>query len=316
MEKITVTPEQKRMVLFIILTALSLILSTLGLLPEDSTIELIVPQQEPPQIYVEPAVEILPAHDPGAMAFGLTGSAGDFGDITAEGITVSGAATFNGTVSTGALSPDSLTVSGASDLQGNVSSGVGALTVTDSINVTGAATMGSLVVTGLTDLRGTISDSEGGFTVDDAVYVTGAAMLDSVVITGTLDVGGDITGENDETLSNATDTAWIIGGFLGLDEASALDLSNGDTITPTMSYQPLTVDGAATVNISGTIAIADGPIAGAILILINEDDQDIVISDGANTLLGGDITLTADADDALTLLWDGSDWVALSMHDN
>jgi len=58
-------------------------------------------------------------------------------------------------------------------------------------------------------------------------------------------------------------------------------------------------------------------VAGAILILVNEDaTYNIIIKDGANTLLVGDITLTANANDTLTLIWNGEDWVGVSFIDN
>jgi len=128
--------------------------------------------------------------------------------------------------------------------------------------------------------------------------------------------GADIVGDNGETLDNGTDTAWVIGGFIAAEEGTVIDLGAGGTITPTASYQPITnsTDGSVTTDTS--IAIADGPVAGAILILCNEDAQDIVIKDGANTAIGGDITLTGGALDTLTLIWNGADWVGMSMMDN
>jgi len=41
-----------------------------------------------------------------------------------------------------------------------------------------------------------------------------------------------------------------------------------------------------------------------------------VIKNGANTLLSGDLTLTGGAMDTLTLIWNGADWVGVSMIDN
>ena len=42
----------------------------------------------------------------------------------------------------------------------------------------------------------------------------------------------------------------------------------------------------------------------------------IDVKDGANTKLSGDLTLTGGAQDTLTLIWDGSDWVGVSFLDN
>lgn len=126
----------------------------------------------------------------------------------------------------------------------------------------------------------------------------------------------DIRLSNGETISNATDTAIQFGGFVAFTEGTVIDLGAGGIITPTASYQPITNSTAGSIDTSDATAIADGAVAGQILVLINEDAQDIVIKDGANTQLGGDITLTGGADDALFLIWDGTDWTALSVHDN
>lgn len=134
---------------------------------------------------------------------------------------------------------------------------------------------------------------------------------------GTLNVqGGAITGENDETLDNGTDTAWVIGGFIAADVAVTLDITGGDIITPTGTYQAITNAFTASVTTDATTAIADGPVEGALLILVNEDAYDIVVKDGANTLLSGDLTLTGGAMDTLTLIWNGADWVGVSFIDN
>jgi len=128
--------------------------------------------------------------------------------------------------------------------------------------------------------------------------------------------GADIVGDNGETLDNGTDTAWVIGGFIAAEEATVIDLGAGGTITPTASYQPITNSTEGSITTDTTTAIADGVVAGQILILCNEDAQDIVIDDGANTLLGGNVTLTGGAMDTLTLLWNGADWIGISMSDN
>jgi len=126
----------------------------------------------------------------------------------------------------------------------------------------------------------------------------------------------EIVGSNGETLKNTTDTAWQVGGFLGLEEGAVVDLGAGFTLTPAASYQPVTNSTGGSVTSDTSTAIADGAVAGVILIVCNEDAQDIVLKDGANTQLGGDITLTGGADDCITLLWDGTDWTCLSVHDN
>ena len=170
------------------------------------------------------------------------------------------------------------------------------------------------------------NSSSTGAGADAAIYVesdyAGSATTDSWVYG--LDLSGaaintaDIRMENGETISNQTDTAIIVGGFLALEEAATQDLGvTGWTLTPTASYQPVTVAGSAHTTSDASTAIANGAVAGALLVLCNEDaTYNVIVKDGANTQIGGDITLTAGADDCLTMLWNGADWVGLSDMDN
>ena len=153
------------------------------------------------------------------------------------------------------------------------------------------------------------SDYSGSATTDRWGY--GLDMSGAVVTTG------DIRLSNGETVSNVTDTAVQIGGFLALTEGTVVDLKSGASITATASYQPMTVNAAAHCTTSASTAIPDGPVAGTLLVLCNEDaTYNIVIKDGANTKIGGDVTLTANQDDCLTVIWNGADWVGLSDMDN
>ena len=170
------------------------------------------------------------------------------------------------------------------------------------------------------------SSSSTGSGADAAIYVnsdySGSATTDSwdygLDLSGAAINTADIRMENGETISNGTDTAVQIGGFLALEEATTQDLTtNGWTLTATASYQPVTVAGSAHTTSDATTAIANGAVAGALLIVCNEDGTyNVVIKDGANTKIGGDLTLTAGQDDCLTMIWNGADWVALSDMDN
>ena len=151
-------------------------------------------------------------------------------------------------------------------------------------------------------------DSDGSGETDDWGY--GIDMSGADIDTA------DIRMENGETISNGTDTAVQIGGFLALTEGATQDLGATFVITPTASYQPITNSTGGSVTSDTSTAIADGAVAGALLVVCNEDAQDMVIKDNANTLLGGDITLTGGAQDCLTVLWNGADWVGLAVHDN
>jgi len=126
----------------------------------------------------------------------------------------------------------------------------------------------------------------------------------------------DIRLSNGETIKNTTDTVVQLSGFFALEEATTQDVGAGFSLTPTGSYQPLTNSTEGSITSDTTTAIVDGAVTGTILVICNEDAQDIVLDDGANTQLGGNITLTGGADDCVTLLWDGTDWTALAFHDN
>jgi len=164
------------------------------------------------------------------------------------------------------------------------------------------------------------NSSTSGSGADAAIYVN--SDYGSSATTDSFDYGLDFSGsaintaefrgENGETINNGTDTAIQIGGFLALTEGSVIDLAAGGTITPTASYQPITTSEAGSCTTSTSTAIADGPVAGAILIICNEDAQDIVIDDGANTDIGGNQTLTGGAGDCLPLIWNGADWNKLA----
>ena len=170
------------------------------------------------------------------------------------------------------------------------------------------------------------SSSSTGSGADAAIYVksdySGSATTDSwdygLDLSGAAINTADIRMENGETISNGTDTAVQIGGFLALEEATTQDLAtNGWTLTATASYQPVTVAGSAHTTSDATTGIANGAVAGALLIVCNEDaTYYVIIKDGANSKIGGDITLTAGQDDCLTMIWNGADWVGLSDMDN
>jgi hypothetical protein len=168
------------------------------------------------------------------------------------------------------------------------------------------------------------SSSSTGSGADAAIYLNsdyaGSATTDSwdygLDVSGAAINTADIRLENGETISNQTDTAIVFAGFVALTEGAVIDLGSGGTITPVASYQPITNATGGSIDTDASTAIANGAVAGALLIICNEDAQSVVIKDGANTLIGGDKTLTGGAQDCITLLWNGADWVGLSFHDN
>lgn len=144
------------------------------------------------------------------------------------------------------------------------------------------------------------NSSTTGSGADAGIFISsdygGSATTDSfdygLDISGAAINTADIRLENGETISNQTDTAIQIGGFLALEEGAVIDLASGGTITPNASYQPITNATGGSIDTDATTAIADGAVPGVILIVCNEDAQSVVIKDAANTLIGGDKTLT------------------------
>lgn len=87
----------------------------------------------------------------------------------------------------------------------------------------------------------------------------------------------------------------------------------GFTITPQTRYHILT--GTASRTSDTTTAINDGIYKGQLLILEGTDNTNtIIIKEGANTNLTGDITLGSE--DILTLIWNGSIWVQITVSNN
>lgn len=139
-------------------------------------------------------------------------------------------------------------------------------------------------------------------------------------------VTDDLTVTDDSTLSGdlvvTGSTSGVAASFTGSDttglyqiytEQTAISVTAAGGITSTGTYQP--IESGAAVTTSTTCAIISGTVNGQILILVNENASDaIIVKDGANTNLAGDITLGND--DSLTMIWDGLDWVAISTSNN
>lgn len=100
----------------------------------------------------------------------------------------------------------------------------------------------------------------------------------------------------------------IIGSFVRLGAAASASITNGATLTPTGTYQPLTSAGNV-----GFGSIAPGE-AGQMLILINQANTTITISDTGSLRLSGNLALGQY--DSATLISDGVNWIQLSTSNN
>ena len=165
------------------------------------------------------------------------------------------------------------------------------------------------------------NSSTAGSGADAGIYVTSdyssthaADNMDYGIDFSTADITtADVRFENGTTLAEDVDTVLTFSEFLAPTEQTAVVVTEGSIITPTGTYQPITSAGAVTT--SATIAIADGVKNGQLLVIVNENASDtIIVKNGANTHLSGDITLGND--DTLGLMWDGADWLELFTTDN
>ena len=131
------------------------------------------------------------------------------GATSLQAVTAQGAAQFQSTVSTGALTASQLTATGTSSLQG-------AVTASSTVNVqgaaqfqntvsTGALTAASATVSGTTTLTGAASLASTlqvtGATTVAALTASGATSLATLATSGTATIGGVLTASSDATVA-------------------------------------------------------------------------------------------------------------------
>lgn len=127
---------------------------------------------------------------------------------------------------------------------------------------------------------------------DGGLTVSGDTALADTTVTGTGSVTGDVT----------------LGADLDMTPQTAISVTNGATITPTGAYQPLTSAGNV-----GFGAIAAGT-AGQLLILSNNSNTTITITDTGTLKLSGNVALGQY--DSVTLMSDGTNWRQLATSNN
>jgi len=112
-------------------------------------------------------------------------------------------------------------------------------------------------------------------------------------VTGDADVSGEVQA----------------GTFLNFTAATSITATNGNPITATASYQPITAAGEVTPTIE-----TSGFTAGDVLTLINTSAQTINIADTGNQVLSAAAALGQY--DVLALWFDGTRWIEISRSDN
>ena len=184
-------------------------------------------------------------------------------------------------------------------------------TVTSGINIDVGSVSGLQIDGGLTDFGGgtyTVADGDNDVGIAGDLEVEGVTYMD-----GGAEINGTLTLENDETIVNSTNGVVQIGGFFALTEGTVQVVSYGSTLTCVASFQPITSTAVIT-----NVIIADGALAGQIVVISNENAADdiTILEAGSNLQAGGDVVLGGGDKDLLTLLWDGAEWIRLSFFDN
>lgn len=105
-----------------------------------------------------------------------------------------------------------------------------------------------------------------------------------------------------------------VGTWLNLSLQSTIAITEGDTITPTGTYQVITSSIACTTSTS--TAIANGGETGDVLILRNGNAANAIVVDGTGANVECKANVSLGASDALMLIWNGSDWNCVSNYDN
>ena len=128
---------------------------------------------------------------------------------------------------------------------------------------------------------------------DEGVNIEGSSLIDSDIIAG----------------AALTTTTFIeIGTWLRPSLQSTLVVTDGGTITPTGTYQPISA--VAAVGLDDIAIMSDGDV----LVLTNVGSNAVTITDTGVIMLSGDIALGQY--DTLTLLCDGTNWKQLATSDN
>lgn len=212
-------------------------------------------------------------------------------------------------------------------LTGNLAVGNGVNDVT--LNGEDTYIEGTLEVDGLATLDGgtdyngatVILDTDGDTTrqvsVDDIItYTLGAAAGRIDILTGNLRVGN-----GSPTFTQDGEDAYIegaieLGGDVFLSPQTTFVVVMGVPITPTGYYQPMTTSVPGAGGLVSPIAAPTDDTTGKRLLLHNIDASDVITIDGTGTTVECKADIILDAQDTLSLIWNGDDWICISNYDN
>jgi hypothetical protein len=196
-----------------------------------------------------------------------------------SGLEVDGTARFDGAID----------ANSTADIAGNITSATGAITITDNVLIDGAADAEQLVI------QGNATQTNNPFVVEQS----DGTDVGTISNAGLMTLAGGLT---------TSDGNVVVADYSRITAQTSITMTQGGTLTPTGTYQPLTAAGAI-----GFGSIVAGT-AGDMLVLTNESANNIVISDTGTVMLNTDRTLGQY--DTIMLLSDGTNWLELSFNDN
>ena len=191
---------------------------------------------------------------------------------------------------------------GAFTADGLVTGTAGATISGAAINLNASSNFATNINTGTTNAALTLGGGSGTVAVNSSDWGISTAG----VMTGI----GAITSDG----AMATTSTLAVGTWLKVGEQTAVVVSAGSIITPTGTLQPLT--SASSVAGSTSTAIANGTTAGDLLILRNANASDTITINGTGANVECKSDKALGSQDTLMLIWNGSDWVCLSLSDN
>jgi hypothetical protein len=141
-----------------------------------------------------------------------------------------------------------------------------------------------------------------------ATQLTGA-LSDAQLSTNVAKINSNQTFTGANTFNNNV----AVNGILSLGSSTVVP-SDGSTLSPSRSF--LRLNPANVIILNNGTAISNGSTVGSILVLQGMPGVNSVnINDGANVQLGAG-SRTIGANDTLTLIWDGTDWIEIAYVNN
>ena len=220
-------------------------------------------------------------------------------------LTVTGAGSFSSqlTASNGVAATGNVTVGTDLDVAGNIFSTSGSVRINDPLIVTGSLLVaGNVADSGTQSLR--LNDD---VLLTGTLNATGVATFNSTVRADSLltAANGIAVTRGVTVTGNVTATAMMQVGTWGMYQPqTAIAVTNDSYITPTGTYQPLSLAADC-----GTAHISAMPV-GYLLILKNDSAFTVSITDTATIMLSA--SWSGSQYDTLTLISDGTNWLELA----